>query len=147
MKTINTLSEDEAKQLLDYAIPDNEGFREISLTPKISEHGTQITLEGRHIIGIVYCCGINMDTCILHFDNQKAMYWLYCNGYDISDFLYGTCNIPQLDTDIDNALGELYRFSFQHDFNRTVKQKDINKIIDDEYYNKEYTLPEKLHDQ
>lgn len=88
MKSINELTEREAKEILSFVYPDNKGidFQELKFEHTVNEDGSvQITFGGRLIVGILYYNG--QDNAILHFNNTKAVLWLYKNGYDITEQL------------------------------------------------------------
>lgn len=103
MKKIEQLTEVEAKEILKFVYPDEKYnyFLELSLEPQKAEGGGQyITFGGRSIIGILFHNG--QDKCILHFDNTKAVLWLYKNGYDIADLLEINSHYSEMEMDFEN---------------------------------------------
>src|ERR1035437_3072833 len=122
-KNIKELTEDEAKQILEFVYPNKDNlFRELSFEPKITEDGRQqVTLGMRSIIGIEYHNG--QDGCIIHFDNTKVVLWLYKNGYDITQLLETNSYLSEMETDFENFAYEIDWLSKgEEGFREDVKQ-------------------------
>lgn len=138
MKNINELTEDEAKEIFNFVYPpENEKFkhywfRELKMEPTINEDGSQrITFGFRPIIGILGNNG--QDNIIIHFDNTKAVLWLYKHGYDITELLERNSHFTEMEGDFEN-------FSFAiHWLDEKRKHIPENKK---DLYNLEYVLKE-----
>jgi hypothetical protein len=145
-KNIKELTEDEAKQILEFVYPNKDNlFRELSFEPKITEDGRQqVTLGMRSIIGIEYHNG--QDGCIIHFDNTKVVLWLYKNGYDITQLLETNSYLSEMETDFENFAYEIDWLSKgEEGFREDVKQnwtldyvKKKCKELLENYYYKDY---------
>lgn len=114
LKSIKDLTKEDAKAILAFVYADKDEndryFIDISHEPHINEDGKQhITFGGRSIIGIQYHNG--QDRCILHFDNTKAILWLYKNGYDILEQLEDNQEMSSEEIDFDNLAFVMYQFS------------------------------------
>ena len=116
MKNIEELTEQEAKEILKFVFPkENYWFKELSMKPKINDDGSQqVTFGMRSIIGILYHNG--QDNCILHFDNTKAVLWLYKHGYDIEDLLETNKYLSEMEIDFEN-------FAFAVEYIKIKKDK------------------------
>ncbi len=145
IKNIKDLSEDEAIQILEFVYSNNEySFTKISFDRKITKDGEQITFNGRSIIGIEYHNG--QDNCILHFDNSKAILWLYKNGYDITEQLEENSYFSEMEKDFENFSFNIY---WLVDKRNHIKKNKIHlytldyvldelKKYNDKYYYKNY---------
>lgn len=102
-KSVKELTEEEAKEILKFAYPDKDcWFDEIHHESKVEEDGSrQVTFGMRPIIGIGYRNDLG-DRCMLHFDNTKAVLWLYRNGYDIEEQLEINKDMTQMEHDFEN---------------------------------------------
>ncbi len=133
-KNIKELTENEAKEILKFVYPENKDnyFTKLSLEPVISEDGKQrVTFDLRPLVGIEYYNG--QDNCILHFDNTRAVLWLYKNGYDITEMLEANSHLSELENDFDMFSFAIYRL--------TDKQSKISK--DQEHlFTLEYVIEE-----
>ena len=148
MKKITELTEKEAKEILEFVYPDRKDihFTKLSFEPHKSEDGKgqYVTMGGRSIIGIGFHNG--QDNCILHFDNSKAVLWLYKNGYDITEQLEINKHFSEMESDIDDLCFEIYVIyqnyedrikngsTFYTVENILKKLKEVN----DKYYYKDY---------
>lgn len=147
MKNIKELTEEEAKEILKFVYPNDENywFKKLSFEPVITENGKQqITFGGRSIIGIEFHGG--QDNCILHFDNSKAVLWLYKNGYDITELLEANSYFSQMEIDFENfafaiewmSKGEEgFRDGFQQNWTLEYVTKKCRELLD-KYYYKDY---------
>ena len=146
-KNIKELTEDEAKQILEFAYPKDKDnwFRKLSFDPKITEDGKQqVTFGMRSIIGIEYHNG--QDNCILHFDNTKVVLWLYKNEYDITELLEANSYLSEMEKDFENFAFEItWMAKGEEGFRDDVKQnwtldyvKRKCKELVDKYYYKDY---------
>jgi hypothetical protein len=147
MKNIKELTEEEAKEILKFVYPNDENywFKKLSFEPVITENGKQqITFGGRSIIGIEFHDG--QDNCILHFDNSKAVLWLYKNGYDITELLEANSYFSQMEIDFENfafaiewmSKGEEgFRDGFQQNWTLEYVTKKCRELLD-KYYYKDY---------
>jgi hypothetical protein len=147
MKNIKELTEEEAKEILKFVYPNDENhwFKKLSFEPVITENGKQqITFGGRLIIGIEFHNG--QDNCILHFDNSKAVLWLYKNGYDITELLEANSYFSQMEIDFENfafaiewmSKGEEgFRDGFQQNWTLEYVTKKCRELLD-KYYYKDY---------
>jgi hypothetical protein len=147
MKNIKELTEEEAKEILKFVYPNDEyyWFKKLSFEPVITENGKQqITFGGRSIIGIEFHDG--QDNCILHFDNSKAVLWLYKNGYDITELLEANSYFSQMEIDFENfafaiewmSKGEEgFRDGFQQNWTLEYVTKKCRELLD-KYYYKDY---------
>lgn len=101
MKNIKELTENEAKQILEFVFPNNKYiyFKHISFEPKMTDKGQQVTFNMMPIIGIEYHNG--QDNCILHFENTKVVLWLYKNGFDITEFLETNSYFTEMESNFD----------------------------------------------
>ena len=146
-KNIKELTEDEAKQILEFAYPKDKDnwFRKLSFEPKITEDGKQqVTFGMRSIIGIEYHNG--QDNCILHFDNTKVVLWLYKNGYDVTELLEANSYLSEMEKDFENfAFAITWMAKGEEGFRDDVKQnwtldyvkKNCKELVD-KYYYKDY---------
>jgi hypothetical protein len=147
MKNIKKLTEDEAKEILKFVYPDDDDywFQKLSFKPVITEDGKQqISFGGRPLIGIEFHNG--QDNCILHFDNSKAVLWLYKNGYDITELLEANSYFSQMEQDFQNfAFGVEWMSKGDEGFRESVKQnwtldyvkKRCQELLE-QYYYKDY---------
>ena len=146
-KNIKELTEDEAKQILEFAYPKEKDnwFRKLSFEPKITEDGKQqVTFGMRSIIGIEYHNG--QDNCILHFDNTRVVLWLYKNGYDITELLEANSYLSEMEKDFENFsfaihwLGETRKHiakDKEHIYTLDYVLEEL-KNYNDKYYYKDY---------
>ena len=108
MKSIKELTESEAIELLSFVYPKygKDDFWSIRYERELKEDGGEyITFGGRSIIGIEYHNG--QDRCILHFENTKAVLWLYKNGYDITEMLEANAYMTQMENYFSSAMAEI----------------------------------------
>ena len=141
------LTEDEAKQILEFAYPKDKDnwFRKLSFEPKITEDGRQqVTFGMRPIIGIEYHNG--QDNCILHFDNTKVVLWLYKNGYDITNLLEVNASFSEMEKDFENFAFEVewmakgdegFRDDVKHNWTLDYVKKKCKELVE-KYYYKDY---------
>ena len=146
-KNIKELTEDEAKQILEFAYPKDKDnwFRKLSFEPKITEDGRQqVTFGMRPIIGIEYHNG--QDNCILHFDNTKVVLWLYKNGYDITNLLEVNASFSEMEKDSENFAFEVewmakgdegFRDDVKHNWTLDYVKKKCKELVE-KYYYKDY---------
>mgnify|MGYP003333090523 FL=1 len=146
-KNIKELTEDEAKQILEFAYPKDKDnwFRKLSFEPKITEDGRQqVTFGMRPIIGIEYHNG--QDNCILHFDNTKVVLWLYKNGYDITNLLEVNASFSEMEKDFENFAFEVewmakgdegFRDDVKHNWTLDYVKKKCKELVE-KYYYKDY---------
>lgn len=146
MKNINDLTEKEAKEILEFVFPDKKDyekyFREISFEPVFDEDGKhRITFGFRPIIGILYHNG--QDNCILHFDDSKAVLWLYKNGYDITEMLEKNSYFSDMENEFFKCKSAIYSLNRRqesipedkkHLFTLEYVLKEL-KRIEDKYIN------------
>jgi hypothetical protein len=146
MKDIKELTEEEAKQILDFVYPeDNYWFQKVSFEPKILENGSQqVTFDMRPIIGIEFHNG--QDNCILYFDNSKVVLWLYKNGYDITNLLENNSYFSEMERDFENfafsiewmSKGEEgFREGHEHKWTLDYVKKKCKELVE-KYYYKDY---------
>lgn len=147
MKNIKELTEQEAIELLSFVHPkyDKGDFMSIKHEPTITEDGRQqITFSGRSIIGIEYHNG--QDRCILHFDNTKAVLWLYKHGFDITEMLEQNAYMSEMENDFSNAMFEVmwlakgeegFKPEVRHKWTLDYVKKKCTEIYD-KYFMKDY---------
>lgn len=101
-KSIKELTEEEAREILKFVHPDKDyWFDKLHHESKVEEDGTrQVTFGLRPIIGISYRNDMG-DRCMIHFDNTRAMLWLYRNGYDIEEQLEINKDMTQMEYDLE----------------------------------------------
>lgn len=93
MKKLNELTEKEGEEILKFIFPEEYKKKEIyfnkfSFEPIIDKEGRrEITFGGMYVVGILYYSGINMDRCLLRFEDTRVILWLYSNNYDITELL------------------------------------------------------------
>ena len=146
-KNIKELTEDEAKQILEFTYPKNKDnlFRKLSFEPKITDDGKQqVTFDMRSIIGIEYYNG--QDYCVLHFDNTKVVLWLYKNGYDITELLESNSYLSEMERNFENfsfeviwlAKGEEgFREDVKHNWTLDYVKQKCKELVE-KYYYKDY---------
>jgi len=146
-KNIKELTEDEAKQILEFAYPKDKDnwFRKLSFEPKITDDGKQqVTFGMRSIIGIEYHNG--KDNCILHFDNTKVVLWLYKNGYDVTELLEANSYLSEMEKDFENFAFEItwmakgeerFRDGYKQKWTLEYVTKKCKELVD-KYYYKDY---------
>jgi hypothetical protein len=110
MKSIKELTDKEAEEMLKFVYPDRDyWFDKVHLESKIEEDGSrQVTFGMRPIIGISYMAGVNHDRCMLHFDDTRAILWLYKNGYDIEEQLTMNKDFSRIEMDLENLAYEIH---------------------------------------
>jgi len=146
-KNIKELTEDEARELLKFVYRDDDHwFESISHEPTINDNGEQqISFDGRSIIGVKFR-NDHGDGCILHFDNTKALLWLYKEGYEILDLLESSSYLSEMENDFDNfsfaiswmAKGEDgFREGFKQNWTLEYVTKKCEKLLE-KYYYKDY---------
>lgn len=125
-KNLRELTENEAKEILEFVYPKKDyWFTGLSFEPIVDEQGRQqMTFGFRSIIGIKFHDG--QDNCILHFDNTKAVLWLYKNGYEIEELLEENKHLTQMETQFDN-------FAFEIHFPLYKTEKDLSEGKPDTY--------------
>lgn len=102
-KQIKELTEDEGREILKFVFPNESDYRytNLSLEPVIGENGKQqVSFSIRPLVGIMFHNG--QDRCILHFDNTKAVLWLYNNGFDIQELLECNKHFSEMESDFEN---------------------------------------------
>jgi hypothetical protein len=146
-KNIKELTEDEAKQILEFAYPKDKDkwFRKLSFEPKINEDGSQqVTFGMRSIIGIEYHNG--QDNCILHFDNTRVVLWLYKNGYDIIELLESNSYLSEMEKDFENFAFAIdwmskgddgFREGYKQNWTLEYVTKKCKELLE-KYYYKDY---------
>lgn len=102
-KSIKELTEDEAREILNYVYPDKDyWFEGLHYDSKVEKDGSrQVTFGLRPLIGIGYRNDLG-DRCMIHFDNTKVVLWLYKNGYDIEEQLEENKYMTQMEYDFEN---------------------------------------------
>ena len=157
MKKIEELTEQEAREILEFVFPGKTDlgnpkkydycFLELSLKPHVTEDGKgqYITFGGRSIIGILYHNG--QDKCILHFDNSKAVLWFYKNEYDILELLESNKYLSEMESDFERFsdaihwlinLPEILKERGKADkFDLDYVMKELKNKLD-KYYFKDY---------
>jgi hypothetical protein len=143
-KNIKELTEDEAKQILEFAYPNDKDnwFRKLSFEPKITKDGNeQLTFGMRSIIGIEYHNG--QDNCILHFDNTKVVLWLHKNGYDITELLEANSYLSEMEKDFENFAfsidcmskgDEGFRDGYKQNWTLEYVTKKCKELLNTYYY-------------
>lgn len=138
MKKINELTEDQAKEIIEFVYPDKGYFLQgLSFEPEFNKEGHEhVTFGMRSQIGILYHS--DQDKCILHFDDTKVVLWLYNNGFDIKEILEMNDYMSEMENDFDNAMFEVH-FTLEHwgKYNMKKLEKKFKKIVE-EYYSKDY---------
>jgi len=119
-KPISELTEEEAKEILDFVFPDNKYrfFTGLSFEPVLDSDGKQqVTFSGfRPIVGILYHDG--RDNCILHFDNTMVVLWLYQHDYDITEQLITNQDLSTMERKFDYMVSDIMSY---------LKEPDIDK--------------------
>ncbi|HMT01694.1 MAG TPA: hypothetical protein PKD00_00050 [Burkholderiales bacterium] len=146
MKNIKELSEQEAKEILNFVFPENKliYFKNISFEPDIIDENTEhVSLGFESIIGIIYNNG--QDNCLLNFTNTKVVLWLYKHDYNITKFLELNSYFTEMESNFDEMAHEINILSRGHAGNRNNKEeftlgyvKDKCKEILNKYYYKNY---------
>jgi len=123
MKNIRELTDDDAKQILEFVYP-NDGylFTGISFDIVVCSDGkVEMTFGFRPAIGINFHNG--QDACILYFDSTKVVLWLYKNGFDIGEFLEANKYLSNIERDFENfAFGVSQLSRGEQGFAETHKQ-------------------------
>jgi hypothetical protein len=143
MKNIRELTEDEAKELLNFVYPNNKyiSFLCISFEPKMTDKGQQVTFNMMPIIGIEYHNG--QDRCILHFEDTKVVLWLYKNGYDITELLETNSYFSEMESNFDTLAMSLsflvkgkngLKKEVEHLFTLEYVQSKCKELLDKYFY-------------
>lgn len=143
-KPITDLSIEEANEILDFVYPgdDHTNIR-LSFIPVKCENGEKITMGGRSIVGITYRGGINNDGMVLHFDNSKAVLWLYQNGYEIEELLNENICMSEMQSDFSNFAQEVelmsigedgFKDGYKHNWNLDYVKKKCKELLEKYYY-------------
>ena len=148
MKKITELTDEQGKEILEFVYPkEAHYYKGLSFEATYNEEGKRrVTFFGlRPIIGINYHNG--QDNCILHFDNTKVVLWLYQRGFDISEYLEVNKHHSEIETDLENFAFAIYMLSKSperfkgeapKEWNLEFVLKDMTRIINQYYYDKEY---------
>lgn len=119
-KSITELTEQEAKEILEFVYPDNKYlfFTGLCFEPVLDSNGMQeLTFSGfQPIVGILYHDG--RDNCILHFDNTKVILWLYQHDYNINDQLIFVQDLSTTERKFDYMVADIMSY---------LKEPDIDK--------------------
>ena len=149
MKNISELTYREAEDLLHFVYPElsKGSFCKIRVKPEESPNGgVYITMGGGDGVGVEYL-NDHCDKCVLHFDDTRAVLWLYRHGYDIEKQLVNNSYLSEMESDF-NALAYGLHYYIEDAEKNFIEERKQNYTLEytrkkasellDTYYYKDY---------